>query len=280
MYIIKTVKQGYQRPPPDLTSTVIEAGNIMAATTQSRQASNTSGLRQGNELYRLDPATGELIEYKPYTSRADDMSAVRASYKTLRYIILANFHGLSSEAKVVLTYSPEHDPSPSDLYHDYKNFYKRLSRQYPGLEYIVIPEPHQSGKWHLHCLLKTGDNTELYIPHHQLETLWGLGIVSIQRIRNPQADALYLTSSRKKVTAERLALYPPHFKLYRCSRGIIHPQQLEIPRSVLEAKVLDQGYLLSYGDCVDVEAVSPENGTTICLNRIIHETYERKYKNG
>lgn len=280
MYVVKTVKQAYQRPPPHLTSTVIEAGNIMAATTQSHQANNTSGLRRGNELYRLDPATGELIEYKPYTSRADDMSAVRASYKALRYIILANFHGLPSEVKVVLTYSPERNPSPNDLYYDYKNFYKRLSRQYPGLEYIVIPEPHQNGRWHLHCLFKTGNNTELYIPRQQLETLWGFGIVSIQRIRKPQADALYLTSNQKKVTAERLALYPPRFKLYRCSRGIVHPQQQQMPRSVLEAKVLDQGYLLNYGDCVDVEAASPEDGTAICLNRIIHETYERKYKNG
>lgn len=278
MQVIRTVKQGYQRPPTSSVSTVIEAGNVMAVTTQSKQTNNISGLRQGNELYYCDPSTGELVAYKPYTSRADDMSVVRASYKTLRYIIIANFHGLPSEVEVVLTYSKEYDPAPSDLYYDYKNFYKRLSRQHSGLEYIVVPEPQKSGKWHLHCLFKKANNTKLYIPYQQLEACWGFGGVSINHIHTPYGTALYLTSNREKVTPERLALYPPRFKLYRCSRGIVRPQPQKITRSELETKVTAGGYLLKYGDCVDIEAVSAEDGTTVRLNRITHETYERKLK--
>ena len=51
------------------------------------------------------------------------------------------------------------------LYADFKRFMRRL-RTITGkkLAYIVIIEPQESGSLHAHLLLKTIDNSRLYIP--------------------------------------------------------------------------------------------------------------------
>lgn len=135
------------------------------------------------------------------------------------------------------------------LYADFKRFMRRL-RTITGkkLAYIVIIEPQASGSLHAHLLLKTIDNSRLYIANKVLADAWGQGFVNVRRLSNADNVAAYVmayvsdvdlnnlegdfnksTKTPKKIVkGGRFGLYPIGMQIYRRSRqGIVQPAKFK-----------------------------------------------------
>lgn len=265
---IQTTRHTYTEPAPELTSTVYMAEHWMEATTMKNRPRNISGLRKGKERFRVDPSTGEIIEYVPYSCRADNLEGLKVSFRNLRRII---FFGGSAEPEIVLTYRQEESPSHVQLYEDFRAFWKRLIYHYPGCEYVVVFEPQASGRFHAHLLVK-GRGELLYIDHQTLEKLWGHGLVHIRRIRNVSKLAGYLSSKWKD--PQRIAYYPAKFRVYRYSRGILVPAALKMTREKVGKLAADKNLHLAHGDCVGINAKGV-SGEEVQLNIITHEYFRR-----
>ena len=101
----------------------------------------------------MDTETGEAIPYKTSTARANNPNSLQKTFITLRRIINNNFTASDSERHVTLTYR-EHMTDYHQCVKDFKNFWLRFKRKYPSAEYIRVIEPQQSGRWHIHVLIK------------------------------------------------------------------------------------------------------------------------------
>lgn len=199
----------------------------------------------------VNRVTGEITEVHHITSRADpkNYESLRSTFKRLKRLIGANFSGGYSELWCTLTYKDSPMTDPKRLYADFKRFMRRL-RTITGkkLAYIVIIEPQASGSLHAHLLLKTIDNSRLYIANKVLADAWGQGFVNVRRLSNADNVAAYVmayvsdvdlnnlegdfnksTKTPKKIVkGGRLGLYPIGMQIYRRSRqGIVQPAKFK-----------------------------------------------------
>jgi len=69
----------------------------------------------------------------------------------------------------------------------FNQFIKRLSRLYPNLKYLAIPEYQKRGAVHYHILLNLP-----FVPVKDLENIWGLGFIFINRIENVDNVGAYV----------------------------------------------------------------------------------------
>ena len=157
--------------------------------------------------------------------------------------------GGPSELWCTLTYRDSPMMDSKRLYADFKRFMRRL-RTITGkkLAYIVIIEPQASGSLHAHLLLKTIDNSRLYIANKVLADAWGQGFVNVRRLSNADNVAAYVmayvsdvdlnnlegdfnksTKTPKKIVkGGRFGLYPIGMQIYRRSRqGIVQPAKFK-----------------------------------------------------
>ncbi len=143
----------------------------------------------------VNRVTGEITEVHHITSRADpkNYESLRATFKCLKRLIGANFQGGYSELLCTLTYRDSPMMDSKRLYADFKRFMRRL-RTITGkkLTYIVIIEPQEIGSLHAHLLLKTIDNSRLYIANKVLADAWRQGFVNVRRLSNADNVAAYV----------------------------------------------------------------------------------------
>jgi len=177
--------------------------------------------------------------------------SLRMIFKKLRQLINTNFTDDESETQlfITLTYK-ENMQDDKKLHKDFKDFFARLKRHVKEheLAYISIVEPQGRGAWHVHLLLKTLNQPGLFIPHQDIEKLWGHGATRTERL---QADNLgsyfvaYLSNAelsdakiealevsdedikeqdgKKYLKGIRLKWYPDYMQIYRHSRNIKQP---------------------------------------------------------
>jgi len=142
---------------------------------------------------------------------------------------------------ITLTLSPENGDRQN-----LKQFKRSLSKWLNNLnfrngwsiKYMLIPEPHKDGSWHMHGLL-TGVPDHMLVPFSAADHLpysllgrikrgeqifnWPayaekFGYVTCDRIRDPEACAKYITKYITKELGERNAKL--NEKLYLCSHGL------------------------------------------------------------
>ena len=149
----------------------------------------------------------------------------RARTKIFEYAICNNF-----EYFVTLTV----DGSKLDRY-DLGEYIKKLGqfirnyrRKYEAnIQYLLIPEKHTDGAWHMHGLLKG-------IPKEHLKTNkygykdWEayskrFGYISIDDIKNQIAVSKYITKYISKSIDTGRGVTEKESKLYYCSRGLKTP---------------------------------------------------------
>ena len=138
--------------------------------------------------------TGEIKNMNQESEkRTDNLDSVRRTMKRLRRLIGANFVSNEINRKdqlwITLTYREDVNAtdknSPEIVYKDFKRFIRKLREKHNStIEYIAVLEPQASGRWHLHVLMKTMNNSKLYISNSDIEKLWGKGFTSTKRLKN------------------------------------------------------------------------------------------------
>lgn len=225
-----------------------------------------------------DLKTGEIMTFRTSENRSENVDSFRKTMKKLRGIIKTNFLGESNELFVTLTYSGENQTNDyKKIYDDVGEFVRRLrrhctskrkKRKYNSLpvsdriEYINVIEPHESGNWHSHILIKFLDLDNVYIPNKvqwengvptvidsPLRELWGMGNITIKSLKGNDDIGAYLSAymtdlqvpddyskcnenlvlkeiegkKKKFIKGGRIAYYPNGMNLYSKSSGIKLP---------------------------------------------------------
>lgn len=244
----------------------------------------------------VDLESGEIGEYKLSADRSESTESLAHTFKCIRDKINCNFVGAKNELMHTLTYA-ENMTDTERLYRDFKAFWKRYRRRYgDNVDYMSIVEPQERGAWHMHLLVRHNDKKKIYIPNDELAELWGHGFTTTKAIQNVDNIGAYLSAylanveltpdnamSYRKYEIEekmvegktkyfvkggRLKLYPPGMNIYRCSRGIVAPEIVEM--TYKSAKKI-------------VGEVDPNHSATVTihdgdklLNKISYEQYNLK----
>lgn len=179
--------------------------------------------------------TGEICNFNYCENRGENMASIRNSITKLRRLINNNFSGGKNELWITLTFGKNKIYEPNELCSLFEKFIKRLRYFLKNqiIDYIYVPEPHEKGDWHIHLLLKS--NKTLYISNADLNKIWGHGFVKVNRLKDIDNIGAYVSSylinikeGENSKKGARLYLYPPQHKLYRCSKGIKHPEVIEM----------------------------------------------------
>ena len=215
--------------------------------------------------------TGEIKNMNQESEkRTDNLDSVRRTMKRLRRLIGANFVSNKINRKdqlwITLTYREDVNAtdknSPEIVYKDFKRFIRKLREKHNStIEYIAVLEPQASGRWHLHVLMKTMNNSKLYISNSDIEKLWGKGFTSTKRLKNSDNVSAYVmayvsnveidlkssdkgkANSKKVIKGGRLSFYPKGIRIYRRSRNLVDPKiQKGQKREVLSLKAREKLY--------------------------------------
>ena len=246
--------------------------------------------------------TGEIRDFEKTETRAQGENSLRKTFRKMRELINTNFNGSKNELFVTLTYRGDLQTNDTKIvYEDFKNFMKRLKYHFKDvstIDYINVLEPHASGNFHMHVLLRFNEMSSVYIPNDTLAKLWGNGFVTIQslegvdnigaylsayltdiEITNEQADQLADKAeiveknaqgqAKKFVKGARLKFYPTGVNIYRKSKGIIEPKVEKMSYKNAQKKLGEATPNFKYG----VELIDNEKDFR---NTIIKEQYNLK----
>jgi hypothetical protein len=248
----------------------------------------------------VDLDTGEIKNFKRTENRSEGLNSLRKSFKRLRQLINTNFVGGSNELFVTLTYRGELQTNDTKrVYDDYVKFFKRLKYKYKDvstIDYINVLEPHESGNFHMHVLLRFNDVPSIYIGNEDLAKIWGKGFVTIQSLKQIDNVGAYVSaylsdievsddaegelvkekevqggSKKKFVKGGRLHFYPTGTNVFRKSKGIKEPEVEQTTYKETQKKLGAATPSFVYG----VELIDDENDFK---NRIINEQYNLKRK--
>ena len=210
-----------------------------------------------NEKQYLVKATGEVKDFDTSTeNRADSYKSLRRTFKTLRYLINANFCSASNELFVTLTYAKDRPCVDSEgakvFLRDFKVFMKKIRKKYGQVEFINVVEPHSDGHLHAHVLLKFFDHDFIFIPNDDMQNVyWKRGFTKTSNLVGVTNIGAYLSAymtdvevsedsindclnanetikiknacGKKFIKGGRLKYYVKGFRIYRKSKGIKEP---------------------------------------------------------
>lgn len=149
-----------------------------------------------------------------------DNSISRSKSKVFEYAICNEF-----DYFVTLTIDPKkYDSNNLEKYYkDLSQFIRNYRRLYnTKIEYVLVPEQHKSGSWHMHGLIKGIVKEHLIINQNGYLT-WKkyhdkFGYISLDEIKNRLAVAKYITKYITKNTDNIITEL--NKKTYYCSRGL------------------------------------------------------------
>lgn len=247
----------------------------------------------------VDLKTGEIKDFEHTNNRSEGVNSLRKTFNRLRELINANFSGQPNELFCTLTYRGDLQTNdPTRVYKDFKNFMDRFRYQYKGistLDYINIIEPHASGKFHMHVLIRFNDLETVYIPNSELAEIWGNGYVTVRSLKNTDNIGAYLSAyftdlevpddfepkssvvvekevegkKKKFIKGGRLNFYPTGINIYRKSKGIKDAEVEKMTYEKAQKKVGATIPNFKYG----VELIDQENNFR---NTLIKEQYNLK----
>lgn len=197
--------------------------------------------------------TGEIFEFDKSSNRSENENSLRKTFKKLRHLINTNFTGKPNELFVTFTFGKDSFDNKM-VYEDFDKFMKRLRYRYKDLttiDYLNVVEPHASGQWHSHMLIRFNDLEKIYIPNKEMAELWSHGYVTIKSLKDVDNIGAYVSAyladldvpddfvpknqntevmiknvdgkQKKFIKGGRLQFYPSGMNLYRKSKGIIPP---------------------------------------------------------
>lgn len=240
---------------PNHLVTVTDMGHLIEVQHMKKRNS-VAHIRKLDAFTYLNLKTGEILEYDKSENRSENPNSLRQTFKKMRYLINHNFKGNRNELFLTLTFAKD-SFSPEMVYKDIDKFVKRLRYRFKAestIDYITVIEPHQSGQFHAHMLVKFNDVKKIYIPVLELKEMWKHGIVDIKTLKDVDNIGAYLSAyladielpedykgdgpemmvkevdgkQKKFLKGGRLKYYPPGMRLFRSSKGITYPERVEM----------------------------------------------------
>jgi hypothetical protein len=207
------------------------------------------------KLFISEGEVFEVAEKKPdETGSTRNKRSLRGIFRELRYLINSNFNNAEKDKQLFITLTYEENMQDyKKLHADFRDFYKRLKRCLKSheLSYISIVEPQERGAWHVHLLLKTLNQAKLYIHHEDIEKLWGHGATRTERLNCDNIGSYFIAylsnaelndelknaleinendikekDGKKYIKGTRLKWYPDYMQIYRHSKNITYPKQV------------------------------------------------------
>lgn len=270
MRTIKPLKKGEYGMEDHYPVKVRRAGHVWEIFYTSANSSGEKAIERIDEDHYKVIATGEILEFKHSNSRADRIDDVARSLAQGRAMINANIDDVSRARWLTLTYA-ENMRDPERLKVDFKHFNTRARKVFGSYEYIAFAEPQARGAWHLHVLM-IFPGVAPFLPSDEIARLWKQGFVKVKRLDNVDNVGAYLSAylsnlpveedvstsdhvgaivncdvvdqetgemkSKKFIKGARLKMYPPGFRIFRCSRGCKKPIEYETTykRAVISIK--------------------------------------------
>lgn len=239
--------------------TVTDMGHLIEIQHMKKRNS-VAHIRKLDADRYLNLKTGEILEYNKSENRSESQNSLRQTFKKMRYVINHNFKGRRNELFLTLTFAKD-SFDPEMVYRDIDKFVKRLRYRYKAestIDYITVVEPHQSGQFHAHMLVKFNDVKNIYIPVLELKKIWKHGSVDIKTLKDVDNIGAYLSAylsdieiteknvmaavqsgsqvlvkdvgeeKKKFIKGGRLKYYPPGMRLFRTSKGIEYPDRVDM----------------------------------------------------
>lgn len=249
---------------------VIICGDTVIVKSAKRKRSNTNRNRNTSNQ------TKKPRNIDKSKNRVANERTLLNSLKNASLIILNNFCGDDNEMFITLTYAePQQDVC--QMQNDFKAFWRKIKRAYPGCAYIRIAEPNDVGAWHFHVLVKDFANEKLVIDMEKLIKFWGNGRVHTEKIYSIHGLANYFIPSKSNKAKEkarmkysRLRFYPKGFNAYSCSKDMIPPKEIEMTDEQLA--ILVPNLDLHYAHLKDV-VMTDEDGKKRLLNSYLYQEY-------
>lgn len=245
----------------------------------------------------LEISTGEVKNFERTENRSQGENSLRKTFNRLRELINTNFTGASNELFVTLTYRGELQTNDTKrVYSDFKKFIMRLKYKYKDvstLDYINVLEPHASGYFHMHVLIRFNELDKVFIPNKELADIWGNGFVTVQSLKGVDNIGAYLSAyladvevpdsftsldviekevdgqKKKFLKGARLRFYPTGVNIYRASKGIKEADKEKMTYKKALKKVGARNPNFKYG----VELIDEEKEFR---NTLIKEQYNLK----
>lgn len=287
--------------PPEAIVKVTTMKHIVEV--QHMEKVNTEAhIRKLNADEYVDLKTGEIKTFERTENRSQGANSLRKTFNRLRELINTNFEGLPNELFVTLTYRGELQTNvPKIVYEDFKNFMKRLKYKFKDtttIDYINVLEPHATGNFHMHVLIRFNDVRNIYIPNAEFAEIWGNGFVTIQSLKNVDNIGAYVSAyladievpeenakrleghpdliekevngqKKKFMKGARLVFYPTGVNIYRKSKGIESAEKEKMSYKTAQKKLGAATPNFKYG----VELIDDEINFR---NTLIKEQYNLK----
>ena len=276
-------------------------GNIMEVMYSEKQALGQIYIKKINGQEYVDIRTGEVFEYEIIKNRSENLDSVRRSLGRLKDYINTNCVIVENIKWVTLTYA-ENMTDTKRLYKDFVKFRQRMSYQYGRFEYIIACEPQGRGAWHIHMLMIFPSKAP-YIPNNEMADIWSHGFTTTKKLdENISNIGAYLTAylgdfdfadldklssqelqkmqgkqikdvevleadgtkiPKKIIKGGRLHMYPAHFNLYRCSRGIKAPEITKEIEKDVQKKLKASSAKLTFEKTISIHNADTEYKNTL-----------------
>jgi hypothetical protein len=193
------------RPGKDDKVSLELQGNTYAVVKHMKNKQYAHVRRIDKNHYKVH-MTGEIKEYQPMTAKEREnvrRGNMKRAFKELTGLLRTNFTGAwgygqesteHNQKFITLTYR-DRVTDEKIVYRDFKNFMDRLEYEYPhDYTYISVVEPHASGVWHIHLMLKANDvapDVGFWIKKEKLTKIWGHGATTILELKSNDIGAYY-----------------------------------------------------------------------------------------
>lgn len=256
-----------------MDTNIINPNAVVKVTTmnhivevQYMDKSNSESFIQKLDADRyVDKRTGEIHEFQHTENRSQGENSLRKTFNRLRELINANFTGKANELFITLTYRGDLQTNDTKrIYKDFEKFIKRLRYNFKDkstIDYINVLEPHASGNYHMHVLMRFNDLSKVFIPNAELAEIWSNGFVKIQSLKDVDNIGAYVSAylsdievdinsphalaeekevngeKKKFVKGARLVFYKTGVNIYRKSKGIQEPKKEKMTYFEVQKKV-------------------------------------------
>lgn len=238
----------------------------------------------------LDKKTGEIKKYnKKAKTRNESPNELRKSFKSLRRLINYNFCAGNNEKFITLTYG-KLQKDYKQVNKDFRQWWRKIKKYFPSLEYICVIEYQASGSIHLHILVKDTENEDLPLDKTLLNETWTKGFSEVTEIKNVSNLGAYFSArftdidlkeediqnentSKLILKGARLKYYKTGQKIFTRSKGIVRNKGYTVTEEELE-EITKEGKLV-YADSKVISKIN-DKGKKIVLNTITYQQYKKE----